>query len=94
MILYTDGNEKVRCTKTPTPKIRGKNKYLWDSLERKIDDIKTKFCFTVKNNRSYFYFFFEENWYKTEMVTEEGMDLWHYFEEERKDLYTQKREVL
>lgn len=93
MILYTNNGEKVKCVKTKAPRICGKNKYLWDNLERKIDNIETKFCFTVKNNRSYFYFFYNESWYKTEMITENGLDLWNYLEIDRENLYSKKEEI-
>lgn len=90
MILYTDKNEKVKCIKTTAPKIRGKNIYFWDNFERKIDNIDTKFCFTVKNNRSYFYFVFLNEWYKTPIVTEQGLDLWYYLYDIRENLKTKK----
>lgn len=80
MILYTENNDKVKCTKANTPKFGGKNKYLWDCMKRKIDTKTTEFYFTVKNNRSYFYFCFDDEWYKTKMITDDGVDLAIYFE--------------
>lgn len=91
MILYTKNNDKIRCTKTKAPRICGEYVYLWDNFTRKINEIETKFCFTLKNNRSYFYFLYQNNWYKTPMITEEGLDLWNYFELERENLYLERK---
>ena len=70
--------------------MKGKIRYSWDSFERKIDNIKTNFCFSIKSNRSYFYFVFEENWYKTPIIAENGLDLWYYLYDMREDLRTKR----
>lgn len=80
MLLYTNKKEKVYCVKTKKPRFNGVLAYSWDFLERKINDTKVEFFFTVKNNRSYFYFSFKDSWYKTNFITKEDLDLYNYFE--------------
>ena len=87
MILFTKNNDKVRCIKLmQPPKINSKND-CWDNFERNIEDQKTKFWFTVKTNRSYFYFRYLDEWYKTDMSSVDGVDLWHYLQEMGEGLY-------
>lgn len=81
MILYTKNGDKVKCIKLKQPpKINSKNDY-WDNFERNINDQKTKFWFTVGANRCYFYFVFQNEWYKTDMSSVDGVDLWYYLQE-------------
>lgn len=61
-------------------KINDKNNH-WGNFERNINDQKVKFWFTVKTNRYYFYFVFNGEWYKTDMSSIDGVDLWHYLQE-------------
>ena len=87
MILYTKDGDKVKCIKLKqSPKINSKNDY-WDNFERNINDQKVKFWFTVKTNRCYFYFVFNGEWYKTDMSSVDGVDLWHYLQEMGEGLY-------
>lgn len=91
MILYTKGGDKVKCIKLKQlPKINHKNDY-WDNFERNINDQKTKFWFTVRTNRCYFYFVFQNEWYKTDMSSVDGVDLWHYLQEMGEELYESRR---
>ena len=76
MILYTKTTDKIKCTKTKPPRINGRCG--WDHIFGKINDVATKFWFTVKNNSSYFYFQFKGEWYKTDIVPMGGMDVWCY----------------
>lgn len=87
MILYTKSNDKVKCIKLKQPpKINSKNDY-WDNFERNIEDQKTKFWFTVRSNRGYFYFRYLGEWYKTNMSSVDGVDLWYYLQEQGEKLY-------
>ena len=87
MILYTKSNDKVKCIKLKQPpKINSKNDY-WDNFERNIEDQKTKFWFTVRSNRGYFYFRYLGEWYKTNMSNVDGVDLWYYLQEQGEKLY-------
>jgi len=91
MILYTKNSDKVKCIKLKQPpKINSKNNY-WDNFERNISDQKIKFWFTVRSNRGYFYFRYFDDWYKTDMSSIDGVDLWHYLQEQREGLYEQKK---
>lgn len=81
MILYTKNGDKVRCIKLKqSPKINSKNDY-WDNFERNINDQKTKFWFTLKTNKHYFYFVFQNEWYKTDLRSADGVDLWPYLQD-------------
>lgn len=91
MILYTKDNDKVKCIKLKqSPKINSKNNY-WDNFVRNIEDCQTKFWFTVKTNRSYFYFRYLDEWYKTNMSSIDGVDLWYYIYEQGGVLYGQEQ---
>ena len=91
MILYTKDGDKVKCIRLKQPpKINRKNDY-WDNFERNINNQKTKFWFTVRTNRYYFYFVFEDEWYKTDMSSIDGVDLWYYLKEVRESVYDSRR---
>ncbi len=91
MILYTKNNDKVKCIKLKqSPKINSKNNY-WDNFERNIGDQKTKFWFTVRSNRGYFYFRYLGEWYKTDMSSIDGVDLWYYLQEQGEELYKEHK---
>lgn len=79
MILYSKNNDKVHCVKCKSPKFNGKNNY-FDHIIGEIENVKTKFWFSVKNNGSNFYFMFDNQWYRTSIVTDDGFDLhtWIY----------------
>lgn len=79
MIIYTEGHEPLICIKTSAPKLKTKRTW-WDSLFTKIEDSSIKFHFTTMSNRAYFYFDYNGTWYKTDMTTKSGMDLFHYLE--------------
>lgn len=91
MILYPKNGDKIRCIKLKLPpKINSKNNY-WDNFERNINDQKTKFWFIVRTNRCYFYFAFQGEWYKTDISSVDGVDLWHYLQEMGEGLYDSRR---
>ena len=90
MILYTKTGDKVKCIKLKQPpKINSKNDY-WDNFESNINDQKVKFWFTVRANRCYLYFVFQCGWYKTNMSSVDGVDLWYYFQELGEGLFNNK----
>lgn len=92
MILYTKYGDKVQCIKLKhPPKINSKNNY-WDNFERNINDQKVKFLYTVRTNRCYFYFVFQGEWYKTNMNSVNGVDLWHYLQEMGNGLYSSRKD--
>jgi len=82
MILYTEKNEKIHCFKSKQPKY---GKSYWDSFIVTIDEIEVKFSFNMKNNRAYFHFYYNSQWYKTPMINDD-LDLWYKFDNERKSL--------
>ena len=87
MILYTKMHDKVKCIKTDRPRLNSK-RVQWDRIIGVIDGKDVKFYFNVKNNRSYFYFEYCNEWYKTEICNSEGFDLWELMIDQREKLYT------
>ncbi len=88
MILYTEKGDKIKCIKTERPKLNSR-KIWWDKICGNIDNEVVKFWFTVKNNRSNFYFEFKSEWYKTVICSSEGLDLWNWIYERGKGLYSE-----
>ena len=87
MILYSKNNNKVHCVKCKPPKFNGKNNY-FDHIVGEIEDIKTKFWYSVRNNGSNFYFIFENQWYRTSIVTDDGFDLHTWIYDKGEKLFT------
>lgn len=76
MILYTNVDTKIHCTKTKMPKV-----YLvcgWDHITTKINGEMVRFWNTVKNNSTYYYFEYQKQWYKTKIVSDDGFDVFCY----------------
>lgn len=87
MILYSKDNDKIHCLKCNQPKFNGKNNY-FDHIIGIIDDAKTKFWFSVRNNGSNFYFSYQDRWYRTSIVTEDGFDLHTWLYDKGEKLFT------
>ena len=87
MILYSKNNDKIHCVKCRPPKLNSRINYL-DHMEGMIDDTKTKFWFSVKNNGSNFYFQMNNQWYRTSIVTETGFDVYIGIYDKREKLLT------
>jgi hypothetical protein len=60
--------------------MQGKKAYNWDSMRVVIEYKDYYFFFNMKNSRAYFYFNMYDQWYKTKIVTDKGLDLWDYIE--------------
>lgn len=91
MILTTCEKDKISCIKTKPPKMHRDLAYNWDSMRVSIDDAKSQFFFHVKNSRSYFYFKWENVWYKTNIVQESGFDVWDYIERRERSFFTNNK---
>lgn len=85
MILYDENNSKHKSIKTNKPSFYS-NKNSWDNFVKTIDGKEIKFYFTVRNNRSWFYFNYAEHWYKVNMVSDEGVDLY-----DKENLFVKKK---
>lgn len=88
MILYSRSNDKIHCKKCTPPKFNGKNNYL-DHLTGTIDEVKTKFWFSVRNNGSNLYFLYQDQWYRTSIVTEDGFDVYSWMYDRGEKLFTE-----
>lgn len=88
MIIYTDSNDKVICYKCNKPKMKN-----FDHITTHIDENQIQFHFSVRNNASYYYFYFENQWYMTNMVQESGLDLFYYLYEKGLSLHSKLQEV-
>lgn len=62
------------------------------NFEVNINDQKVKFWFVARTNRCYFYFVFQGGWYKTDMSSVGGVDLWHYLQEMGDGLYSSRKD--
>lgn len=86
MILYTENNVPIYCTKHKSPKINNKT-HKFDFFESKIEDNVVKFYFIVSSCRSNLYFYHGDSWYITRIITGACFDLWDYLYTNRKYLY-------
>ena len=46
----------------------------------------------MRTNRCYFYFAFQGEWYKTDMSSVDGVDLWYYLQEMGEGLYSSRKD--
>ena len=81
MILYTENNIKLYCTKCGEPKLTVKGINAFDFVKCIVDGGMIKFYFSLKNNASNFYFKYNGFWYRTPIVTEE-FDVMDYIEKD------------
>lgn len=84
MILITNNNDKILCYKTNKPKF---NKRQYDFIKREINTFNIDFFFGVFNNTSNFYFNYNDNWYKTNIIQKNGFDLYNYLVDKGEKLY-------
>lgn len=91
MILYAENNEKVSCIKCKSPSFNGSYKYLWDHIEACIDNKTLPFYKSIKNNGGYYYFKKDGQWYKTDIIQKNDLDLEEYLQRKRGVLYTEMR---
>jgi len=83
MILYNKFNQRVHCIKCNPPRFK-----YFDYIKGYIDDVETNFWFSMKNNSSYYYFSLFNQWYKTYMVTEDGISIFTMIEKKNERLFT------
>jgi hypothetical protein len=81
MILYSKNNDKIKCTKCNQPKFKN-----FDHIIGIIDGRKTKFWFSMQNNGSNYYFAYDNQWYRTAIVTDSGFDLFDYMHDNKGEL--------
>lgn len=79
MVLYTNGGDKVNCTKCGMPKLSSR-KVWYTSINGKIGSKHVKFFYNVTNSASRLYFRDNEQWYCFGMVNKDGMDIFNYIE--------------
>lgn len=90
MILYTENNEKVSCIKCKSPYFNGPYKYLWDHIEASIDNKILPFYKSVKNNGGYYYFQKDGQWYKSDIIQKNSLDLEEYLQRKCGVLLTER----
>lgn len=89
MMLYTKNKDKVYCAKCESPKFNARNNS-FDFISGKIDNVKTKFWFSLKNNAGNLYFLLDNQWYRTSIITGDGLDLFTWIYKQRENLFTKK----
>jgi S-adenosylhomocysteine hydrolase len=87
MILYSKDNNKIKCTKCNQPKFKN-----FDHIVGTIDGKKINFWFSIQNNGSNYYFEYNSQWYRTSIVTDDGLDLFEYIYNDREKFFTKRTE--
>ena len=88
MILFTENGDKIHCWKCNSPKA---SKTLYSELSVVVDENRMRFMYPLRNNGSYFYFkFYNDVWYKTPIVSNNGFDVFIYITEQQGKLYSIK----
>lgn len=87
MILYSKNHDKIHCVKCTPPQFNSRHSYV-DHIMGQIDDTKVKFWFSVRNNGSNFYFAYDNQWYRTAIVTNSGFDLYVWMHDKGEKLLT------
>lgn len=90
MILYSDENDKIVCYKCKEPKMKDFD-HLSACIRSEEESKKVLMHFSVRNNASYYYFRFKNQWYMTNMVQDNGLDLFSYLFNQGREIFTYKQ---